>query len=187
MTIDARCLICRNPDRRRLVELGWNGGMSAEAIARVLDQKGAGAQAILSHLKQHAEGDGNVRAVVVEPEKSPAERVADLQRLQLDEFERRIELAKAKADRMNAEHADDEKWEPVDWSNFVDILGKDWQAAVGSILKAQGLKDKRDMKRDDLKLGLFEAMARAGLAPKAISGTAAIAIPAEVGEDDASD
>lgn len=166
MTIDARCLVCKNPDRRRLVELGWNGGMSAEAIARVLDQKGTGAGVILKHLKEHADGDGNARAVEVAPELPAAERVANLQRLQLDEVERRIELAKAKADRMNAEHATDPDWHPVDWSDFFDILGKDGQSAIGSILKAQGLKDKREMKEKDLKLGLFEAMARSGLAPK---------------------
>ena len=40
MTIDARCLVCKNPDRRRILELGWNGGMSADAIARTLDIKG---------------------------------------------------------------------------------------------------------------------------------------------------
>jgi hypothetical protein len=70
-----------------------------------------------------------------------------------------------------------------DWSEFVDILGKDMQAAIGSILKAQGLTDKRDMKRDDLKLGLFEAMQRGGLAPKALSGGEVVVV--EVDDDPA--
>ena len=168
MTIDVRCAVCKNPDRRRLIELGWNGGMSAEAITRVLDGKPSG-HTILNHLKEHAEGDGNARAVEVAPEKPQRERVLDLQRMQLDEVERRIALAKQRAMELNAAHPDDPDWREVDWSEFYDILGKDAQAAIGSILKTQGLTDKREAKTADLKLGLFEAMAKTGMAPIAIS------------------
>jgi len=172
MTIDAKCLVCKNADRRRLIELGWNGGMAAATIANVLDIKGLAATTIIRHLKQHADGDGNRRAVEVEPELPARERVIALQKLQLDEVERRIGLARSRADLLNKEHENDPDWHPADWSDFFDVLGKDGQSAIGSILKAQGLTDKRDMKRDDLKLGLFEAMAKSGLAPKSISGGA---------------
>lgn len=170
MTIDARCAVCKNPDRRRLVELGWNGGMSAEAIARTLDVKGLASTTVMRHLKEHAAGDGNARAVEVEPELPARERVLALQRLQLDEVERQIALAKTRADLLNAEHEGEADWKPVDWSDYFNVLGPKAQAAIGSILKAQGLTDKREAKTNDLKLGLFEAMSRAGLAPKAISG-----------------
>lgn len=169
MTIDARCLVCKNADRRRLIELGWNGGMSAEAISGAIGGSPTG-PVILRHLKQHTDGLGATRSVEVEPELPAKERVLALQKLQLDEVERRIALAKQRALLMNDEHKDDEDWTPVDWSDFFDVLGKDGQSAIGSILKAQGLTDKRDAKTSELKLGLFEAMTKAGLAPAAISG-----------------
>ena len=169
MTIDARCIVCKNPDRRRLIELGWNGGMGAETISRVLGDSPSG-KTILNHLKEHADGDGNGRVIEVAPELPVRDRVLALQRMQLDEVERRIALAKVKADLMNAEHGDDPTWNPVDWSHFHDILGKDMQAAIGSILKTQGLSDKREKAQGDLKLGLFEAMTNAGLAPAKLVG-----------------
>lgn len=169
MTIDAKCLVCKNADRRRLIELGWNGGMGAATISDVLGGAPSGA-VILRHLKQHTDGLGATRQVEVSPELPVRERITALQKLQLDEVERRIELAKHRAALMNDEHKDDEDWTPVDWSDFTDILGKDMQSAIGSILKSQGLTDKREAKTSELKLGLFEAMTKAGLAPVGISG-----------------
>ncbi len=183
MSTVARCVVCKNPDRRRLIELGWNGGMGAETISRVLGDSPSGS-VILKHLKEHSEGDGHARAIDVEPELPVRERVLALQRLQLDEIERRIALAKTRAAVMNDEHKDDEDWNPVDWSDFTDILGKDMQAAIGSILKTQGLSDKRDKAQGDLRLGLFEAMANAGLAPKALIGGKEPVLLAPVNEDD---
>lgn len=162
-------MVCKNPDRRRAIELMWNGGMSCPAISAVLGGTPSDVT-ILKHLKQHADGDPRNRAAEPPPELPAAERVAALQKLQLDEVERRIALAKHRAALLNSEHEEDTDWTPVDWSDIVDILGKDMQAAISSILKAQGLKDKREAKTNDLKLGLFEAMAKAGLAPVAISG-----------------
>lgn len=182
--IDSKCLVCRSPDRRRLIELGWNGGMSGEAIARVLDQKGLSGTVVLKHLKEHVDGDGNVRAVVVEPEKPLRDRVLDIQRMQVEEFERRVNLAKARADLMNAEHEGEVDYIPVDWSHFFDILDKDAQAAIGSILKTQGLNDKREKAVADTKLGLFDAMARAGLAPKALRSGELPALPSGDDDDD---
>lgn len=171
MTIDARCLVCRNADRRRLIELGWNGGMAAVTISNVLGGSPSG-PAIISHLRKHADGEGHVRQVEVEPERPMRERVLAIQRMQVDEFERRIALAKQRAASLNAEHKDEEGFVEHDWAEFVDILGKDMQSAIGSILKTQGLSDRREKEQGDLKLGLFEAMANAGLAPKALIGGA---------------
>jgi hypothetical protein len=185
MKLVDHCIICKTKDRRRLIELGWNGGMSATAISDVLGGTPTG-RTILKHLKEHTEG-GNHREIDVEPELPARERVARLQAMQLDEIERRVELAKAKADEMNAwrDGKKDSEGNPlalVDWSDFTDILGKDMQAAINSIQKAQGLTDKREKAQGDLKLGLFEAMSNAGMAPKAISGGDIKVLPA--GDDD---
>lgn len=168
MTIDAKCTVCKNAERRRLIELGWNGGMGAETMSRVLGDSPT-SKAIIKHLKEHAD-QANTRAIEVEPDKPARERVLALQRLQLDEVERRIGLAKSRAAQLNDIHKDDDDWQETDWSDLYDILGKDAQAAIGSILKTQGLSDKREKTQGELKLGLFEAMAGAGLAPKALVG-----------------
>lgn len=170
-----KCTVCRNADRRRLIEAGWNAGMGAETIARVLDERDIAGGAIMRHLKEHSEGDGNARLVEVEPDLPMRDRVYNIQKMQVDEIERRMAIAKTRADDMNRarENLTDAEGNPypkVDWSDFYDILNKDAQAAIGSILKTQGLVDKREKAQGDLKLGLFEAMANAGLAPKAISG-----------------
>lgn len=190
MTIDIKCSVCKNADRRKLIELGWNGGMSAESIARQYDD--VTTATLIKHLKRHTDGSAHTRAVEVVL--TPArERVLALQQMQLNEVERRIELAMQRADELNA-HIDkmvelgQEGAELVprhDWSEFYDILGKDAQAAISSILKVQGLSDKREKATSELKLGLFEAMSKAGLAPKAISGTDLPALPAlPAGDED---
>jgi transposase-like protein len=181
MTIDIRCTVCKYPDKRRLIELGWNDGMAAADLARQFE--GLTSAAITKHLKQHSEGLPASRRVDIEPVTPARERVLALQRLQLDEVERRINLAKQRADQLNAvldelEAAGAEGAAETprhDWSEFTDILGKDMQAAIGSILKMQGLTDKREKATSELKLGLFDSMLKAGLAPKAISG--AISLP----------
>jgi hypothetical protein len=169
-----RCTVCLTPDKRRIIEAAWNAGMSPAAIRRVVDAPPT-SDAILRHIKEHTDGDGNARQLEIEPELPVRDRVLNLQRLQLDEIERRIALAKTRADDMNRERehlvdADGKPFPPVDWSEFTDILGKNMQAAIGSILKTQGLSDKREKAQGDLKLGLFEAMTNAGLAPKALIG-----------------
>ena len=175
MSIDPKCLICRNPDRRRMVELAWNGGMSAPAISRVIESEKMSGSTILRHMHEHTNGQAQTREIDVEEELPVRERIMNLQRLQLDEIERRIALAKQRADEMNARRegmtdADGNPFPLLDWSEFYDILDKDAQQAVNSILKTQGLTDKREAKTSELKLGLFEAMTNAGLAPKALVG-----------------
>ena len=142
--------------------------MAAETISRVLGDTPS-ASTILKHLKEHSPG-GNERNIEIDPELPMRERVLNIQRMQVDEIERRINLAKQRADQMNALHDNDENWTDVDWSEFTDIIGKEMQAAIGSILKTQGLTDKREKAVADTQVGLFAAMANAGLAPVKIVG-----------------
>lgn len=164
--------------------------MGAETIARVLDDRTVAGATILRHLKEHSEGDGNARMVEVEPDLPMRERVYNIQLMQVSEVERRIAMAKTRADDMNRERenltdAEGNPYPKVDWSDFYDILNKDAQAAIGTILKTQGLVDKREKAQGDLKLGLFEAMASAGLAPKALVG--GFVPQLQSGEDDDGD
>jgi hypothetical protein len=170
MKIDAKCLVCKNQDRRRVIELAWNGGVSAAALARVFEADRIASAAFVRHFKDHTDGEGFARRIEVDEEKPMRERVYDIQRTQVEELERRIYLAQQKAASMNALHAGDEDWTPVDWSDFYDILDRNAQAAINTILKTQGLIDNREKAQGDLKLGLFDAMSRAGLAPKALVG-----------------
>lgn len=171
MTIDIKCSVCKNADRRRAIELMWNGGMGREAIVRVVGE-GVSSGAILRHLKEHADGQPHIRAVDVAPELPARERVLALQQLQLDEVERRITLAQQKAEMLNTalDAIEGDESPRHDWSEFFDILGKDGQSAISSILKAQGLTDKREKTVGTLRLGLFEAMNNAGLSPLALVG-----------------
>lgn len=174
MTISMKCVVCKHTNRRMMIELGWNAGLSAVEISDVLGNTPAPAT-ILKHLKEHTEGEGMSRTVEVVPVPPSRERVLALQTLQLNEVERRIELAKVRAHEMNLARsnmtdAEGNAYPEVDWSDFYDILGKDAQAAINSILKTQGLTDRREAKTSELKLGLFEAMANAGLAPASLVG-----------------
>lgn len=177
MTISTRCIVCKTPSRKRLIELGWNDGMTAIDLSAIFNGTPSSGT-ILKHMNDHTNGEARTRTIDVQPTGTVRERVLALQELQLNEVERQITLAKERADQLNAAHeaavergADvSGAWVPHDWSEFFNILHKDNQAAIGSILKAQGMTDKREAKRDDLKLGMFDIMARSGLAPKAISG-----------------
>lgn len=173
LPIDPKCLVCKNADRRRVIELAWNGGVSVPALVRVFESDRIGSQAFKAHFdpeKGHTKGEPFARRVEVAEEKPMRERVYDIQRLQVEELERRITIAQGRAAAMNAAHAGDEDWTPVDWSDFYDILDKNSQQAINTILKTQGLIDTREKTQGELKLGLFDAMSRAGLAPKALVG-----------------
>jgi hypothetical protein len=187
MRIDAKCLVCKNQDRRRVIELAWNGGVSIAALVRVFEAERISALAFKRHFDPetgHFEGDAAARRIEVEEDKPMRERVYDIQRAQVEELERRIYLAQSKAARMNALHAGDEDWTEVDWSDFYDILDKNAQQAINTILKTQGLIDNREKTQGELKLGLFDAMSKAGLAPKALVGGKAVPMLTEGDEDD---
>jgi hypothetical protein len=164
MTTNPKCYICRKPDVRRLVELGWNAKMSAPQIVY-----GMGAQfssaAVMKHLHEHVEEGALSRAIPVEDARPLSQRIADLQRLQLDEIERRITIAQewaAQARELGNPNAD--------WSEQFDILDKDNQQAIASILKAQAMTDKREAKVTEQKIDIARMMLGGGdgLAPKAL-------------------
>lgn len=138
MTTDARCVICRKPDVRRLAELGWNAKMSAPQIATAMALQFSATQ-FLKHLHEHVDEGAGMRAIPVEDARPVKDRVLELQRMQLDEVERRIAMAQEWAAQ-----ARDKGNEAADWSDQFDLLDKDNQAAISSILKAQGLSDKRE-------------------------------------------
>lgn len=170
---DAKCLVCKNRDRRKVIELAWNGGVSVAALVRVFEADRIGPTAFNRHFDPntgHTKGEPFQRRVEPEEDKPMRERVYDIQRLQVEELERRIGIAMTKAAAINANHAGDENWTEVDWSDFYDILDKNSQQAINTILKTQGLIDTREKTQGELKLGLFDAMSRAGLAPKALVG-----------------
>lgn len=182
MTIDTRCVICKTPDRRKLIELGWNDGMSCPDISNGLGGNPSG-PVILRHLKLHTEG-GAIRAIPVAPSLPMRDRVYAIQKTMVDEVERRIGIAQDRAAEWNRTMSEMEGFEQRDWSYYFDILHKDTQAAIASILKTQGLADKREKAQGDLKLGLFEAMANVGLAPKALIGAVIEPKLLEPGDDD---
>lgn len=161
MSTDARCVICRKPDVRRLAELGWNAKMSAPQVATAMGMTFSSAQ-FLKHLHEHAD-NAAIREIPVEDARPVRERIEALQRMQLDEIERRIAMAQEWA-----AHARENGNPDADWSDQFDLLDKDNQAAVASILKAQGLSDKREAAKDGAKVDLFRLMMGGGdgLAPK---------------------
>lgn len=170
MTVSARCAVCKNSDLRRLIELGWNAKMTVPDLAHAFGGVPSH-QLIYRHLKEHAEGAYS-RQIEVEDARPLRDRVAAIQRAQVEAIERQFAIAQQRADEYNEAHRGDEDYDPAlgqpEW--YFNILGKDMQAAIGSILKAQGLSDKREAKKDAAKVDLARAMlgARGGLAPAAL-------------------
>lgn len=160
-----RCAICKKPDLRRMVELAWVAKMDARSIATVFGGIPS-ASTITKHVREHMpEG----RDTQVPNARTTRERVIDLQRLQIEEIERRIERAQEWA-----AYARDHGNPEADWSDAFDILSKDMQAAVASILKAQGLSDKREMGKASIGVDVARMMLGGGdgLAPKRLTAGA---------------
>ena len=156
------CPICRSVDKMTLVHLGWNNKMTTNAIATAMGGQFSPKQ-ILKHLKDHVEDGASVRNITVLDSRPVSERVEELQRLQLDEIERRIQMAQEWA--ANARDLGNPE---ADWSQQYDILSKDNQAAINTILKSQAVSDKRASKQNDQKVDLIKMMLGGGdgLAPK---------------------
>jgi hypothetical protein len=146
----------------RLVHLGWNSHMSAISISTAMGSQFS-ADLIIKHLREHVEDGAVNRDIVILDARPVAQRVEELQRMQLDEIERRIQLAQEWAAR-----ARDEGNPNADWSEMYDILSKDNQAAINTILKSQAVSDKREAKQNDQKVDLIKMMLGGGdgLAPK---------------------
>lgn len=164
-----KCAICRKPDLRRMVELAWNAKMTAPAIAAVLG--GMPTQGVIAkHCNEHAD-DGTVRDIPVADAKTMRERVTDIQRVLIEEFERRIVIAQERAAWWNDNMTAVEGFEPRDWSYYFNVLDKDLQSSVNSIMKMQGLTDKRDMGKAKVGVDIAKLMLGGGdgLAPKRLT------------------
>lgn len=170
-----KCIICSNSDMRRLVELGWNARMSVPDLVHAFGAVPSHS-VIYKHLKEHADGAYS-RTIEVEEARPVRERVLAIQRAQIEAIERQMAEAQRKADDWNEEHRGHEKgggcdncssygFQPRDPAYYFNILSKDMQAAVASILKAQGLTDKREAKAAPV-VDMFRLMLgeRGGLAP----------------------
>jgi hypothetical protein len=162
-----RCVVCGNSDLRRLIELGWNAKMSVPDLVHAFG--GVPSHAVIyKHLKEHTEGAYS-RHIAVEDARPMRERVMAIQRAQVEAIERQMAIAQQKADDFNDEHREHMKdggcvdcdhygFQHRDPSVYFNILSKDMQSAVSSILKAQGLTDKRELKSDAVKVDLFRLM-----------------------------
>lgn len=176
MTVNARCAVCSNSDLRRLIELGWNANMTVADLVHAFG--GVPSHAVIyKHLKEHAGGAWE-RRIQVEDARPMRERVLAIQRAQVEAIERNLAIAEQQSDDWNEEHRGHEKdggcdtcshlgFAPRDPSFYFNILGKDMQAAVASILKSEGLTIKRETAEADKKIDLVRAMlgARGGYAP----------------------
>jgi len=161
------CNICNNADLKALIALAWDGKMSLTAISGVLGGVPSAA-AIAKHLKAHEPGSWSRQIeVTVKPLR---QRVYDLQRTMVDEVERRIAVAQERS-RFETEATG----EPHDWSEYLNILDKDLQSAIGSIIKIQAGADRMETTKANLAVGLFELMlggqgGKLMLAPKSLVG-----------------
>ena len=161
------CNICGNADLKTLIALAWDGKMDATAISGVLGGV-PNAAAIIKHLKVHEPGSWSRQIeVTVKPLR---QRVYDLQRTMVDEVERRIAVAQERS-RFETEATG----EPHDWSEYLNILDKDLQSAIGSIIKIQAGADRMETTKANLAVGLFELMlggqgGKLMLAPKSLVG-----------------
>lgn len=165
-----RCAICLKPDLRRMVELAWNGKMSAPAISAVFGNIPSQAT-ILKHLNEHVDDGAASRAIPVPEARTMRERVTDVQRVLIEEFERRIVNAQERAAWWNAHPLEADGWEPRDWSYYFDVLDKDLQSSVNSIMKMQGLTDKREIGKAQVGVDLAKLMLGGGdgLAPRRLT------------------
>lgn len=151
-----RCHICKNPNLRRLVELGWNAKMTMSDMANGLGGVPS-AQAISKHLHEHAPGAAT-REIPVENARTTRARVDDLMRRMLDELELRVEDAERWAAEARA--GGNPNAQP---SDLFDILSKNNQAALATILKMQDQQDRRENKKATVAVDLMRLMG--GTAP----------------------
>lgn len=165
MTVNARCVVCSNSDLRRLIELGWNAKMSLPDLVHALGGVPS-AVVIKRHLKEHAEGAWT-RQITVEDARPMRERVLAIQRAQVEAIERQLAIAQQRADDYNEAFRELPDFVPQDPSDYFDILSKDMQAAISSILKSEGLTIKREVAKDANKVDLFRLM-MGGAAPAAL-------------------
>ena len=134
-----------------MVELGWNAKMTAADISNGLGGVPSAA-VVTKHVKEHG-GDAIDRAIPVIDARTTKARVDDLMRRMLDELEERIQYAETWAAR--ARELGNPDAMP---SDVFDLLSKNNQAAIASILKMQDQQDKREGKKASVAVDLMKLM-----------------------------
>lgn len=108
---------------------------------------------IRKHLNEHR-GDGlDSRTIPVEEVRATRVRVEELQKKMLDDIEARIKWAEERADE--AREAGNTT---ALASDFFNVLNKDVQAAIGSVLKMQGLTDRREATKATVAVDVMKLM-----------------------------
>jgi hypothetical protein len=145
VTVD-NCKICRAPGRRRLIEADWADGMSAVGIAKAMTDNGwpITSTTVLKHLKEHAGPEAAIRVPPALSKRDAAVWVRDRIMDKVEEIEQGTRTVITK---------DGEMVEVP-----FDILDKELQPALGSMLKAQAILDKREANQTSAKISLFGLM-----------------------------
>ena len=152
------CMICREPERARLIEADWAGGMSGSGISKRMTAAGwpVGPETVLSHLKKHVPLASTRQNTPAGSSKRDA-AVFIKDRI-LDEVELR-----ERAFRMALEQAgDDEDLIAQAMKNRPNILDKDLQSALGTALKAEAVIVKRDDNKVKRGIDLYKMMLGGG-------------------------
>lgn len=180
-TIDPNCPVCKRPGRRRIVDADAADGITPAAIASAMRDTGWALTAadVTKHVTLHGSA---------EKTRSKATRRRDaaltLRERMMDALEGRIEAAEASAVEATAEcqrgehdiedHPRYRQHGPRvhESSEFFDILNKDLQSALGTVIKAQTVEEKRNANDDKRKIDLFRLMMGPGdgMAPAALIG-----------------
>lgn len=166
------CAICKNPNIRKLVELGYSVKMTSADIANAFG--GIPSSAIIGrHMAQHFI-EGNYP---VEDTRTTKDRVDELMRRMLDEVEVRIRHAEEWAAEAKA------LGNPLaQTSDVFDILSPKNQAAIATILKMQDQQDKRLAKKATVAVDLMRIMG--GAPPPSHLISDGLTIEGEVTEPD---
>lgn len=162
------CKICDNPGRARLIEADWAAGRSATVIAKDMTDSGwpLVAETIRRHLK-HVPGARtreNEPMPTVPQTKRTADGVEFVKGRLLDAI-----IAKERRLRVEAEQSGEE-------FDGEFLLDKDLQPALNTVLKAEGIKIKREEAASKRQIGLFMLMLgkNGGKAPTALIGDGSI-------------
>lgn len=181
-TTDPNCPICKRPGRRRIIDADASDGLTPAAIAAAMRDTGWALTAadVTAHITLHGS--------IGKPRSGAARRrdaALTLRERMMDALESRIEAAEeraveATAECQRGEHDDDEHpryrkhtARVHEASEFFDILDKNLQSALGTVIKAQTVEEKRVATEGKRKIDLFKLMmgnTDDGLAPRDLIG-----------------
>lgn len=146
------CVVCRNTDLRRLVELGWNQRMTASDISHAFGGAPSAMQ-IRKHLMEHKGSGKEDHDIPIEDVRPTRVRIEHLQKKMLDEIESRIQWAEERAAVAHENGNAD-----VTAADYFDVLNPKVQASIASVIKMQDQTDKRDSKRANIAVDVMKLM-----------------------------